>query len=615
MKTETQKAKASEEFLSTERGKTKSNAISTPSLELPKGGGAIKGIDEKFSVNAVNGTAGFSIPLPLASARGSSPSLNLSYNSGAGNGVFGLGWNLSLASIKRKTDKKLPQYLDAADSDIFLFSEAEDLVPEFAKNPDGSFKKDVGGNYIIKETPSPDAQYLIRYYRPRIEGLFARIERWQHKTNHKIKWRVITKDNLTTLFGWSDNGIIADPDDTNKIYEWLPEFVFDDKGNCTYYRYKKEDGKGLDPNLLHQSNRIQGNKITYTNLYIEKMLYGNKTPYKHFNDPFPPETDYFFQTAFDYGEYDTNSPFNKIHDWKFRGDALSDYKAGFEIRTTRLCQRVLLFHQFSELPGGSALVKSVNFEYDSSQQQGFTFLKSITPIGYIKKSDGSYTQKSRPATEFEYQKHAWNDEVRSVSLEDLVHDPVGLNESDYQFTDLFNEGLSGILTEQAGGWFYKHNLGQGKFSQAKLVSPKPSFAGLGAGLQLLDLDADGRKQLVNLGQEPKGYFELNDEEEWQPFRNFQHIPTINLSDPYARMLDLNGDGKADVLITEDQVFTWYEALGRKGYKGATRTTKVFDEETGPHVVFADSEQTIFLTDMSGDGLTDIVRIRNGEVCY
>jgi len=41
----------------------------------------------------------------------------------------------------------------------------------------------------------------------------------------------------------------------------------------------------------------------------------------------------------------------------------------------------------------------------------------------------------------------------------------------------------------------------------------------------------------------------------------------------------------------------------------------FDEEKGPHIVFADPEQCIYLSDMNGDGLTDIVRIRNGEVCY
>ena len=86
--------KSSSAFLKTNGGKTKSNAIEVPSISLPKGGGAIKGIDEKFSVNAVNGTASFSIPLPFSPSRGASPSLSLFYNSGGGNGIFGLGWNL-----------------------------------------------------------------------------------------------------------------------------------------------------------------------------------------------------------------------------------------------------------------------------------------------------------------------------------------------------------------------------------------------------------------------------------------------------------------------------------------------------------------------------------------
>ena len=103
----------SSQFLKTDGGKTKSNSIEIPSISLPKGGGAIKGIDEKFSVNAVNGTSSFSIPLPVSPARGASPALGLSYSSGAGNGIFGLGWNLSLGSIKRKTDKGLPQYFDS----------------------------------------------------------------------------------------------------------------------------------------------------------------------------------------------------------------------------------------------------------------------------------------------------------------------------------------------------------------------------------------------------------------------------------------------------------------------------------------------------------------------
>lgn len=614
MNKQSEKNSSSSQFLKTDGGKTKSNAIEVPSISLPKGGGAIKGIDEKFSVNAVNGTASFSIPLPVSPARGACPNLSLSYNSGGGNGIFGLGWSLGLSSIKRKTDKELPKYFDDIDSDTYLFSEAEDLVPEFEKI-NGSFVKDLDSNYVVREKDSHDGFFLIRFYKPRVEGLFARIERWTEKTTGIIKWRIITKDNVTTLFGWNSNSRLTDPKDNNKIFEWFPEFVFDDKGNCTIYRYRHEDLSGFNTNLLHNRNRIENGVINYTNLYLEKVLYGNKTPYKLFGDVFPIDSDFMFQTVLDYGTLiDTDSQ-DTINNWDFRTDAFSEYKSGFEIRTTRLCKRVLLFHYFSELPGGSALVKSLNINYDKILENGFTFLTSLASYGYIKNPDGIYTNKKLPDIEFEYQKLDWNKEVKSILPENLVHAPSGLDEQQYQFTDLFNEGLSGILTEQANGWYYKHNLGNGKFEQAKLVTPKPSFSGLGSQLQLADLDADGGKQLVNYSNEPKGYFELNDEDHWQPFKNFETLPNINLKDSNTRMIDLNGDGIADVLITEDNVFTWYESDGRKGFKNIHRTIKNDDEEKGPHIVFADTEQSIYLSDMNGDGLTDIVRIRNGEVCY
>ncbi|MBK7474884.1 MAG: VCBS repeat-containing protein [Haliscomenobacter sp.] len=377
---------------------------------------------------------------------------------------------------------------------------------------------------------------------------------------------------------------------------------------------QKENDAGFDATLLHHRNRRKGEQLTHTNLYLSAVLYGNQTPYRQFGDAVPPASDYFFQTAFDYGEYGTGLPVQPIADWIFRPDAFSDYKAGFEVRTTRLCRHVLLFHRFTELPGGSALVKSLDIEYDTSAEQDFTFLTAITSTGYIKKADGSYTQKSMPPMEFEYQRHEWNRDVKQIAPEKLAQAPIGLS-GQYQFTDLFNEGLSGILTEQANGWYYKHNLGEGRFAPAKLVSPKPSFAGLGGTLQLADLDADGGKQLSGFSGNMPGYFELDDDSEWHAFRTFETLPNINFSDPNTRMLDLNGDGKPEVLITEDHVFTWYESRGRKGFDKAHRTVKSFDEEAGPAVVFADAKQTIFLADMSGDGLTDIVRIRNGEVCY
>ena len=80
-------------------------------------------------------------------------------------------------------------------------------------------------------------------------------------------------------------------------------------------------------------------------------------------------------------------------------------------------------------------------------------------------------------------------------------------------------------------------------------------------------------------------------------------------------MDLDGDGFPDVLISEHEVFTWYRSHSKEGFGPAHRVSKPFDEESGPALIFADATQSIYLADFSGDGLTDIVRIRNGEVCY
>jgi hypothetical protein len=79
---------------------------SIPSISLPKGGGSIGGMGEKFDVNPSTGTASVSFTIATSPSRADfSPNLSLSYDSGSGNGPFGLGWSLSTASIARKTQK------------------------------------------------------------------------------------------------------------------------------------------------------------------------------------------------------------------------------------------------------------------------------------------------------------------------------------------------------------------------------------------------------------------------------------------------------------------------------------------------------------------------------
>jgi hypothetical protein len=72
-------------------------------LSLPGGGGAVSSIGPTFDVDLNTGTASSSIPLELpAGPNGLRPELLIRYHSGAGDGILGMGWTLSLPTITRE---------------------------------------------------------------------------------------------------------------------------------------------------------------------------------------------------------------------------------------------------------------------------------------------------------------------------------------------------------------------------------------------------------------------------------------------------------------------------------------------------------------------------------
>lgn len=380
---------------------TASNAIDIPSISLPKGGGAIQGIGEKFATNPVTGTGSMTVPITTSPGRsGFGPQLSLSYDSGSGNSHFGFGWTLALPQIVRKTAKGLPEYIDTEESDVFLISGAEDLVP-------------------VLENDSSDNEYIIHSYRPRIEGLFARIERWTSKLNGEVHWRSITKDNVLSIYGKNTASRIVSPDNNRHVFSWLICESRDDKGNAIIYDFKQDDGVGVDLSQPCEANRggINDQRRT-TNRYIKRIRYGNeitllengKRP-RFVSQETIDEAHWMFEVVFDYGEHDTvTATRDDSNDWIFRADPFSSYRSGFEIRTTRLCQRVLMFHHFpGELGvGNNCLVNSTDFTYSHQQEPEYasnpiyTFLKKAAHSGYKLNADDRYVKRSMPPLEFKY---------------------------------------------------------------------------------------------------------------------------------------------------------------------------------------------------------------------
>ena len=613
---------------------------SAPQVSLPKSGGAIRGLGEKFAINPVNGTAAITVPIATSPSRSRlTPELSLSYDSGAGNGPFGFGWHVTLASITRKTEKGIPRYRDGENSDVFILSGAEDLVPQLkAGSAPEEWGRDAGGAFLIEETVREG--FRVRRYRPRIEGLFARVERWSSLADpNEVFWHSISRDNVTTFYGKTAESRIADPSDASRIFSWLICESYDDKGNAALYSYKAEDSVGVDRSRANERNRT-----AVANRYLKRIRYGNTRshldPAFASRDAWKQATKWLFEVVLDYGEHDDKDPKpDDTGDWHWRNDPFSAYRSGFEVRTQRLCQRVLMFHHFPDEPiGANCLVRSTDFVYRESrgnpadQRRGnpiASFIASVSHSGYKRSASGGYLKKSLPPLTFAYSEAVVRDEVHEVDPGSLENLPTGLDRGPYQWIDLDGEGVPGILTEQADAWFYKRNLSPlsatndtggvasaAIFAPLELVAEKPAASPLGAsGWQFQDLAGDGRPDLARFQGPVAGFFEKNDTGDWKNFVPFRALPNIDWSDPQLRFVDLTGDGLADVLITENSAFTWYLSLGEEGFAPSERVLKALDEEQGPRLVFADGEQSIYLADMSGDGLSDLVRIRNGEVCY
>lgn len=654
-------------------------AVTAPPISLPKGGGAIRGMGEKFAANPVTGTGSMTIPIATSPGRsGFGPQLSLSYDSGSGNGPFGFGWSLALPSIKRKTDKGLPQYLDGEsnnqDSDIFILSGAEDLVPVYRKDEEGEWVRDSTGNLVIHEDEIDG--YHVRRYRPRIEGLFARIERWTLIAEPTdVHWRSSSKDNILTIYGKDSESRIADSENPAKIFSWLICETRDDKGNGMLYRYKAEDDTHVQLNRASERNRggLSGKGRT-ANRYLKHILYGNRETLLNESGQRPhfltktqlKNTHWLFEVVFDYNEahyrelpWDSSiaateqhhrvqaskSPPNETN-WAVRPDPFSTYRAGFEVRTYRRCHRVLMFHHFDELKaqtgGEPYLVRATEFHYNDLNfdapvtveaeltHPGSTryaaFIQSVSQSGFVHDANSApvsegdaryvtYLKKSLPPLEFEYSKAIIDETVRELDSETLENLPIGIDNQLYRWIDLDGEGLSGILTEQGGAWHYKSNLGNGHFGPLRALPGKPNVM-LAAGTQrLVDLAGDGQLDVAAFGGATPGFYERTHDEDWQSYRAFRQVPNIRWDDPNTRFVDLNGDGRADVLVTENEIFIWYPSRGEEGFDPARKVHQPADEERGPRLVFADGSQSLYLADMCGDGLTGLVRIRNGEVCY
>ncbi|MCE2969714.1 MAG: hypothetical protein LW847_05750 [Burkholderiales bacterium] len=265
-------------------------------LSPQKGGGALRGLGETFSPDLHTGTGNFSVPIALPDGRnGLKPAISLVFSTGHGNGAFGLGWSLAIPAVTCLTSKGVPRY---SGTDTFVLSGAEELA----------------------QVAGPTAD--VTTYRPRTEGLFARIS---HIAGDDDYWQVATKDGLSSVYGDRADtpdryATLADPTASSRRFAWRLSETRDPFGNRIVYDYRRE----RDRSGGHDGVQTYPRRIRYVDLFDQgRDAFFVSVEFLYDDDPVPegivPEV-----AA------------------RSRPDPFSDYRAGFEIRTARRCKWILI---------------------------------------------------------------------------------------------------------------------------------------------------------------------------------------------------------------------------------------------------------------------------------
>jgi len=197
------------------------NGVSDERVSLPDGPGSIGGIGENADIDPNMGLMSTSVPFEIPAGRpGMTPDLRLTYSSGNGTGLVGIGWDFSAASIERTSLRGLPDY-----------------------NVDDEFAASGGGELVLTHVDGD-----VRTYRARFEKGFIRY-RWHDVGDGSAGYFTAEEpDGRVHFFGADEQGALVDNarvDGDRGVFRYHVVATVDPYGHAIRYSYLKDGGHAL----------------------------------------------------------------------------------------------------------------------------------------------------------------------------------------------------------------------------------------------------------------------------------------------------------------------------------------------------------------------------------
>nr|WP_315445576.1 SpvB/TcaC N-terminal domain-containing protein [uncultured Pseudomonas sp.] len=579
-------------------------SITTPSIAKSS---SIATIGKSWGAVGPTGAASFELPIPLSAGRGWDPQLSLTYSSQTGNGPFGIGWNLGLGQISRRTNKGVPRYTE---HDQIIGADGEEWMPEL--EADGSLKSRLETHYGGEDIGS---HRVVRYW-PRVESDFALRELWQPTKDQPPFWLIHGADGSLHLYGKTPDSRRADPDDQTRIGSWLLCESMNTHGEHICFVYKADD-QDSDPIHDYRAQR-----------YLERVCYGNFTASKDlyaWTVEQPAQLNWHFQLIFDYGERSASLTEVPVYDgdtllpWPVRPDPFSTFGQGFAVGTRRLCRQVLMFHHFPvSLRGKPVLVRRLLLEY-RNPQSATQWTQSQISAAHYQAFDASGAVENTPPVEFDYSAFEINKTPTRLFAMDTQP---GIEDGGfYQCVDLYGEGVPGFLCRYDQCWYYREPLrgdaggdeiGYGPWTALERIPVADRSRPV---QQLLtDLTGDGRLDWITAQPGASGFRTLNAQREFADFVLFNAFP-LEFFNTLAQLGDLSGDGLSSIALIGPHAVRLYANQREQGFARAEDVPHTPVHDRLP--LFSNSPtELVLLGHLLGSDMPELCRIRHdGITCW
>ncbi len=558
-------------------------------VSLPEGPGSLEGVGENVTIDPNMGSMRYNVGINVPPGFGSvTPSLSLSYDSGGGGSVVGMGWSMMTPCIERMTYRGLPEY---------------DTEDDFAVD---------GGNQLVR---LPGTEPPV--YRARFEGGFVRYTWLGQGDGSEGFWLAEWPNGSRGYFGADSRGQFVDDarvsGDEGTFRYHLVEMV-DVYGHRMRYTYEKDGHVSLVSHIGYVFTEGPDSPTYEVEMSYEERR--DETGVDYLGDAKAGFVELLTQRL---TEIRVKSRGEVIRRYALTHEPYADTGGFTRLQKVEACGAddglfpVAFAFEYSQSFGGEspymmemgdlgvafgagrATLLDINGDglpdiVDASQSGPHRFYYNIAA------ADGTSAFATTPVfSEFGRQDTHLLGEA-SVQVLDLNGDG---------FTDLVNAFTGDVLVNQGSGDWTRAEEGTGMAALANaLISDFDADEGELQNMKFIDYDNDKKIDVMRSTQFDTSIFRNMGEDGFEVDEQIEQLG-VGFAEDGLQFADMNGDGLLDVVRVQPSTISYKLNLGWGRWSDYVTIGGLPISET--------QVEQAELEDLNGDGLADLVVVAGEAV--